>query len=96
MTDRNRKRRFDPRVGEFEWPEMPDDDERARALLLVGYPGVEADAAVYREWRELGAGVAASLIRAGEAARGRDGPFFGLCCSICCLRAVTQLAGRVA
>ena len=50
---------------------MPDEDDTALALLQ-GYPGAEEDAAVYREWRDLGALVAVSLIRAGEAAKERD------------------------
>lgn len=72
MANRNRMRWYDPGAGGFEWRQMPDDDEGALALLS-GYPGAEDDRAVYREWRGLGAGVAASLIRAGEAARERDG-----------------------
>ena len=31
--------------------------------------GTRGHAAIYREWRELGAGIAAALIRVGEAAR---------------------------
>jgi len=50
---------------------MPDDDGAALALLS-GYPGAAEDQAVYHEWRDLGAGIMASLIRAGEAARERD------------------------
>ena len=68
---RNRMRWYDPRQRRFRWMEMPEDDGAALALLS-GYPGAEKDAAVYREWRDLGAGVTASLIRAGEAAEGRD------------------------
>jgi hypothetical protein len=37
--------------------------------LLEGHPVTET---VYRQWRELGARVTASLIRAGEAAKERD------------------------
>lgn len=69
---RNRLRWYHPRLRRFEWREMPDEDDAALALLR-GYPGAEEDAAVYREWRDLGASVVASLIRAWEAAKERDG-----------------------
>jgi hypothetical protein len=51
---------------------MPEEDDVALARLR-GYPSAEKGAAVYREWRDLGASVAASLIRAGETAKERDG-----------------------
>ena len=44
-------------------------ERRGGLSLLDGYPGAEGHAAIYREWRELGAGIAAALIRVGEAAR---------------------------
>lgn len=69
---RNRLRWYHPGLRRFEWREMPDEDDAALALLR-GYPGDEGDAVVYRGWRDLGASVAASLIRAGEAAKERDG-----------------------
>lgn len=72
MAQHNRMRWYNPKLRGFEWREMPEEDEEALALL-GGYQGAETAAAVYREWRGLGAGVAASLIRAGEAARERDG-----------------------
>lgn len=68
MAKHNRMRWYDPKLGGFEWREMPEDDEGALALL-EGHPGAEM---VYRQWRELGASVTASLIRAGEAAKERD------------------------
>lgn len=71
MAQHNRMRWYNPKLRGFERREMPEDDEGALALL-GGYQGAKADATVYREWRGLGAGVAASLIRAGEAARERD------------------------
>lgn len=71
-SGRNRLRWYHPRLRRFEWREMPDEDDAALTLLR-GYPGAEEDAAVYREWRDLGASVVASLIRAGEAAKERDG-----------------------
>ena len=42
---------------------------RGALALLEGHPVTET---VYRQWRELGASVTASLIRAGEAAKERD------------------------
>jgi hypothetical protein len=69
---RNRLRWYHPRLRRFEWREMPDEDDAALALLR-GYAGAESDVAVYRGWRGLGASVAASLIRAGEAGKERDG-----------------------
>lgn len=72
MAQHNRMRWYDPKLGDFEWRELPEDDGAA-LVLLAGYPGADADAAVYREWRALGASVAASLLRAGEAASARDG-----------------------
>ncbi|MEJ7843747.1 MAG: hypothetical protein WKF95_18460 [Rubrobacter sp.] len=71
VAQHDRMRWYDPRLRRFEWREMPEDDAEALGLL-GGYPKAEADAAVYREWRALGASVAASLLRAGEAARTRD------------------------
>lgn len=68
---RNRLRWYNPRLRRFEWREMPDEDDAALDLLR-GYAGAESDAAVYRGWRDLGASVAASLIRGGEAAKERD------------------------
>ncbi len=71
MVQHNRMRWYNPKLCGFEWREMPEDDEGAFALL-GGHQHAEADAGVYREWRDLGAGVAASLIRAGETARERN------------------------
>lgn len=62
---------YNPSLGRFEWREMPEDDEGALSLL-GGSPQARPCAAVYREWRGLGASVAASLIRAGEAAKAAD------------------------
>ena len=72
MAQHNRMRWYDPKLGDFEWREMPEDDGAA-LVLLAGYPEAEADAAVYREWRALGASAGASLRRAGAAAWARDG-----------------------
>ena len=59
---------YNPKLGDFEWREVPHSDEEALSLL-DGYPGCEPYAAVYREWRELGASIAVALMRAGEMAK---------------------------
>ncbi len=64
MAERGRMRPYDPKLGGFEWRELPASEEEAFSLL-VGYFGAEGHAAIHREWRDLGAGIAA-LIRAGE------------------------------
>lgn len=71
MAQHNRMRWYNPKLGSFEWKQMPENDEEALALL-EGYPRSENDAAIYREWRSLGASVVASLLRAGEAAYERN------------------------
>lgn len=71
MVHRNRMRWYNPKLGSFEWRDMPEYDMAAIALL-EGHLHSEDDAAIYREWRALGASVTASLLRAGEAARKRD------------------------
>ncbi len=73
MAPRKPMRWYNPRLGTFEWREVPQSDEEALSLL-DGYVGAEAHAAVYEGWRRLGAGIMAALIRAGEAAeQGRGG-----------------------
>ena len=62
-----RLRWYNPKLGAFEWREVPKSDEEALSLL-DGYPGAQRHAAVYEEWRELGASTTAALIRVGEAA----------------------------
>lgn len=70
---RVRLRWYNPALGDFEWRETPENDEEALALL--GGPSAPPPCVrVYREWRELGASVAAALIRAGEAARDAGRP----------------------
>lgn len=66
-----RIRWYSPSLGDFEWREMPETDEEALRLLYGPSDG-RACVEVYREWRELGASVAAALSRAGEAARAAD------------------------
>ncbi len=67
LVEHGRMRWYNPALGGFEWREVPASDEDALSLL-EGYPGSEAYARVYREWRLLGAAIRAALIRAGEAA----------------------------
>jgi hypothetical protein len=72
VAPRKLMRWYNPRLDTFEWREAPDTDEEALSLL-DGYTRAEAHAAVYEEWRRLGAGIMAALIRAGEAAEEVDG-----------------------
>jgi hypothetical protein len=67
MGELRRVRWYNPKRAAFEWREVPKSDEEALALF-DGYPGAQRHAAVYEEWRELGASTTAALIRAGEAA----------------------------
>ena len=73
MTPRKLMRWYNPRLGAFEWREVPDTDEGALSLL-DGCVGAEAHAAVYEEWR-LGSSMMAALIRAGEAAEKGGGEY---------------------
>jgi hypothetical protein len=70
VTQQRRIRWYNPALGCFEWRTVPGCDDEALSLLC-DYLGAEDDAAVYTEWRELGAGILGALIRAGEAARDR-------------------------
>jgi hypothetical protein len=59
---------YNPASGTFEWREVPQSDEEAlRVLEGSAHASVCKDA--YREWRALGAGIKAALIRAGETAK---------------------------
>jgi hypothetical protein len=58
---------FNPSLGAFEWREVPECDDEALAAL-AGSPHIPACTQTYREWRDLGASIAAALIRSGEAA----------------------------
>ncbi|MGH3145863.1 MAG: hypothetical protein ACRDTR_08695 [Rubrobacter sp.] len=69
MVEHSRMRWYNPKLGSFEWREVPESDEEALSLL-DGCPGGEHHAEVYREWRELGAEIKPALIRTGEAAKG--------------------------
>lgn len=68
MGRHERMRWYNPKLEDFEWREVPQSDEEAISLL-DGSPYTPACENTYREWRTLGAGIMASLIRAGEAAR---------------------------
>ena len=72
MASRKLMRWYNPQLGTFEWREVPKTDEEALSLLR-GYAGAQAHAAVYEEWRQLGADIMAALIRAGETAKEERG-----------------------
>jgi hypothetical protein len=59
---------YNPKLEDFEWRELPPTDEQA-FKVLDGSPYSSTCTRTYREWRELGASIAAALIRAGEAAK---------------------------
>jgi hypothetical protein len=62
---------YNPKLGGFEWREVPASDDEALAALASS-PHTPVCTETYREWRALGASIAAALIRAGEAAREAD------------------------
>jgi hypothetical protein len=68
MAEYSGMRWYNPKLKDFEWRELPSTDQEALAFV-DGYPSCEEYAAVYKEWRKLGAGIMAALIRAGELAR---------------------------
>jgi hypothetical protein len=70
VAEQKRMRWYNPALGDFECRDVPRCDEEALSLL-EGYPGADGDAAVYEQWRDLGAGTLTSLIRAGDVARER-------------------------
>ncbi len=72
MVSRKLMRWYNPQLGAFEWRKVPKTDEEALSLL-EGYLGAQAHAAVYEEWRQLGANIIAALIRAGETAKQERG-----------------------
>jgi hypothetical protein len=69
--EEGRIRWYNPKLGRFEWREVPETDDEALAAL-AGSPHTPVCAETYREWRALGASIAAALIRAGEVAREAD------------------------
>jgi hypothetical protein len=68
MAQKGRVRWYNPKLEGFEWMEVPESDDEALAVL-EGSPHTAVCAEAYREWRALGASIAAAIIRAGEAAR---------------------------
>ena len=72
MAPRKLMRWYNPRLGAFEWREVPKTDEEALSLF-DSYTRAEVHSAVYQEWRQLGAGKMAALIRVGETARKEGG-----------------------
>jgi hypothetical protein len=62
-----RVRWYNPMLGDFEWREVPQTDEKA--LEVLDDPPRSTACEAYRQWRELGASIRAALIRAGEAAK---------------------------
>jgi hypothetical protein len=67
MEHQGRMRWYNPRLEDFEWREVPQSDEEALSLL-EGSPYTPTCTDTYRRWRQLGASIMVSLIRAGEAA----------------------------
>jgi hypothetical protein len=68
MEHYNPIRWYNPKLGDFEWREVPQTDEQALEAL-GGSSHSPAYTEIYREWRKLGASIGAALMRAGEAAR---------------------------
>jgi hypothetical protein len=68
-----RIRWYNPALGAFEWRVAPETDEEAMTLMEEApEPRICVDA--YWKWRNLGATVVASFVRAGEAARDASCP----------------------
>ena len=59
---------YNPTLEDFEWREVPRNDEQALEVL-DGSPYSATCTQTHREWRELGASIGAALMRAGEAAK---------------------------
>ena len=70
MSHPRQMRWYGPKLGGFEWREVPQTDEQALEAL-EGSPHSAVCAEAYRDWRGLGASIVAALIRAGEAAKER-------------------------
>jgi hypothetical protein len=62
---------YNPSLRGFEWRNAPEDDKEALAILDESSKS-RSYLEVYWRWRNLGATVTASLIRAGEAAKDAD------------------------
>ena len=68
LAQGERIRWYNPKLEGFEWREVPASDDEALAVL-AGSPHTPVCTETYREWRALGASIAAAIIRAGEVAR---------------------------
>jgi hypothetical protein len=68
LVDRHERMRwYNPASGEFKEGDPQSDEEALRLLEGSLHPAACKD--TYQEWRALGAGVKAALIRASEAAK---------------------------
>ena len=68
MAHHSQMRWFNPGLQDFEWRKVPQTDEEA-LKLLEGAPYASKCTQTYQEWRNLGAPIAAALMRVGEAAK---------------------------
>jgi hypothetical protein len=59
---------YNPKLEDFEWREVPRTDEQALEALK-GSAHSSTCTEIYLEWRNLGASIAAALMRAGEEAK---------------------------
>ncbi len=62
---------YNPSLRGFEWRNAPESDEKALAMLDESSKS-QSYIEIYWKWRDLGATVTVSLIRAGEAAKEAD------------------------
>ena len=76
MAELQRMRWYNPKDGTFEWREVPKSDEEALSLLSSS-SYTQSCMDTYWYWRRLDASITVALIRAGEAARGRQTPSKG-------------------
>jgi hypothetical protein len=72
MAYQGRVRWYNPKLENFEWRDVPKNEQEALSLL-EGSPHTPTCVATYREWRELGASIMVALMRAGEAAEEEHG-----------------------
>ena len=68
MAQQKPIRWYNPKLGLYEWHEVPQTDEQA-LKLLEGSPYSPRCIETYQEWRNLGSTITMALIRAGETAR---------------------------
>jgi hypothetical protein len=68
MSHHSPIRWYNPKLKDFEWRNIPENDKEA-LQVLDGSPYAPRCTESYQEWRNLGANIAAALIRAGEAAK---------------------------